>query len=63
MTRDPCTHSGVRYTDRRQFLWQFGGGLGGIALASLLNHEGLLAAPAAGPHGSPHFPAKAKRVV
>src|SRR5215831_4094879 len=59
MTRDPNTHCGIRYTDRRQFLWQFGGGLGGIALASLLNQEGLLAAP----HGMPHFAPKAKRVV
>ncbi len=26
-------------TSRREFLWQFGGGLGGIALASLLAEE------------------------
>ncbi len=40
---------------RREFLWQSGGGLGGIALASLLGeraHGGVL-----------HHPAKAKRVV
>jgi hypothetical protein len=36
--------------DRRQFLWNFGGGLGGIALAQMLS-------------GETHFPAKAKRVV
>ncbi len=36
--------------DRRQFLWNFGGGLGGIALAQLMA-------------GETHFPAKAKRVV
>jgi Protein of unknown function (DUF1501) len=36
--------------DRRQFLWNFGGGLGGIALAQMLQ-------------GETHFPAKAKRVV
>ena len=48
--------------ERRQFLWQMGGGLGGIALASLLGDDGLLAA--AGPRrGVPHHPAKAKRVV
>ncbi|HKI72057.1 MAG TPA: hypothetical protein VKA81_06765, partial [Verrucomicrobiae bacterium] len=29
--------------DRREFLWRFGGGLGGIALAHLLGAEGLLA--------------------
>ena len=35
---------------RRDFLWNFGGGLGGIALARMLS-------------GETHFPAKAKRVV
>jgi len=67
MARDPKTHRPVRSVDRRQFLWHFGGGLGGIALASLLDHDGLLtAAPAnqSGPrHGLPHFPARARRVV
>lgn len=29
--------------DRREFLWRFGGGLGGIALACLLGRQGLLA--------------------
>jgi hypothetical protein len=41
---------------RHDMLWHLGGGLGGIALASLLNRDGLLAA---GPHHAP----KAKRVV
>src|SRR5690349_7796999 len=36
--------------DRRQFLWNFGGGLGGIALAQMMQ-------------GATHFPPKAKRVV
>jgi len=36
--------------DRRQFLWNFGGGLGGIALAQMLQAE-------------TQFPPKAKRVV
>jgi hypothetical protein len=53
--------------DRRQFLWQFGGGLGGIALADLLGRSGLLAdeTPAAreGLHGGLHHRARAKRVV
>ena len=35
---------------RRDFLWNSGGGLGGIALASLMQ-------------AAPHHPAKAKRVV
>src|SRR5438105_10772768 len=60
---------------RREFLWRSGGGLGGIALASLLGSEGLLAA-GAGPADAqsairnpqsvpplPHFPPKANRVV
>src|SRR3989454_2974507 len=63
-----------RLMDRREFLWHFGGGLGGVALAHLLATEGVLgAAPAsaralasAGPQGvlkGLHHPAKAKRVV
>src|ERR1700733_3051411 len=53
--------------DRRAFLWQSGGGLGGIALAALLNGEGLLAAEP-NPQRSlrprpPHFEAKAKRIL
>src|SRR3982750_3046756 len=36
--------------ERRDFLWKFGGGLGGIALAQMLT-------------GETHFPPKAKRVV
>jgi hypothetical protein len=52
--------------DRRSFLWQSGGGLGGIALSYLLGREGLLAA---GPparvdlKGGLHHRARAKRVV
>ncbi len=41
---------------RREWLWQVGGGLGGIALASLLSREGWLAAV-------PHHRPKARRVV
>ncbi len=59
---------GASSFDRREFLWRFGGGLGGIALAHLLGSEGLLAdTPAARPradfNGGLHHPAKAKRVV
>ena len=46
-------------TNRRQFLWNYGGGLGGIALAGLLSESGLLADAPAGLH----HPAKAKRVI
>jgi hypothetical protein len=54
--------------DRREFLWRFGGGLGGIALAHLLGTHGLLA-DTPNPnnrgilHGGVHHPARAKRVV
>src|SRR5437773_2393492 len=49
---------------RREFLWQAGGGLGGIALAYLLGVEGALADGST--NRSPlttHHPARAKRVV
>ena len=66
----PSAYSHDRLTgsplSRRQFLWQSGGGLGGIALAGLLAQEGALGAP---PQASPgvlkvlHHPPKATRVV
>lgn len=40
---------------RREFLWRFGGGLGGIALSQLLLQEGA--------HAALHHPAKAKSVI
>jgi hypothetical protein len=55
--------------DRRSFLWQFGGGLGGLALAHLLGQEGLLAdepgqlAPRPEFNGGLHHLARAQRVV
>lgn len=50
---------------RREFLWQSGGGLGGIALASLLGRDNLLAADSASNPAlrAPHFPPRAKRVI
>ncbi len=45
-----------RPTSRRDFLWRSGGGLGGIALASLLADERAVG-------GVVHHPARAKRVV
>ena len=60
----------ISLPDRRRFLWQSGGGLGGVALAWLLGREGLLAADAAPSgkgrpdlNGGLHHRAKAKRVV
>ena len=52
--------------DRRSFLWQAGGGLGGIALSWLMGQEGLLASgppPRRDLKGGLHHRAKAKRVV
>ena len=48
---------------RREFLWRFGGGLGGIALAHLLASNGLLADTASSVHPSLHHPPRAKYVV
>lgn len=51
---------------RREFLWQSGGGLGGIALACLLGEDNLLAdgVPPANDHnGGMHHRARARRVV
>lgn len=51
---------------RRDFLWQSGGGLGGIALTWLLGKDGLLHAMSAPPgdlNGGLHHRARARRVV
>lgn len=48
--------------DRREFLMSAGGGLGGIALASLLQNDQLLAGPQTSTQ-TLHHPPKAKRVV
>jgi hypothetical protein len=52
---------------RREFLWRFGGGLGGVALAHLLGHHGLLAAAGESSRGvlrdGLHHPARARRVI
>ncbi|MDB6071826.1 MAG: hypothetical protein JWL81_2997, partial [Verrucomicrobiales bacterium] len=49
------------FFSRREFLWNSGGGLGGIALAALLGSgEGVAASPSG---GVLHHPPKAKRVV
>src|SRR4051812_5379265 len=56
--------------NRREFLWQSGGGLGGVALAALLGADGLLAADTGGggasrprPDGGLHHAPRARRVV
>ena len=64
MTRERNVSESLPQASRRDFLWNFGGGLGGIALASMLNNEGLLAGESRRPHTQVlHHPAKAKRVV
>ena len=58
-----------RFRSRREFLFRAGGGFGALALAGLLQRDGLLGAekpkPAAGPFApkAPHFPTKAERVL
>jgi hypothetical protein len=49
--------------NRREFLWQSGGGFGGMAWAALFGAQGLLAGPAVRPDGGLHHKPKAKRVV
>ena len=49
--------------NRRQYLWQSGGGLGGIALTSMLGLDRLEGVGPGPILGQPHHPAKAKRVV
>ena len=58
---NPNSHIGM---SRRDFLWRYGGGLGGIALAHMLDREGLLAhaETTALPDGL-HRPPRAQRVV
>ncbi len=65
---DP-THHPTAHPSRREFLWRCGG-LGGVALASLLGEEGLLAAPFGNRpdgllyrRGGLHHPPKVRRVV
>jgi hypothetical protein len=53
---------GRHLTDRRRFLGNFATGLGGIALASLLAEQELLAADALAPR-KPHFTPRASRVL
>ena len=53
---------------RRELLWHFGGGIGGVALAHLLGREGALAdQETSGPrpewNGGIHHKAKARRVI
>ena len=44
--KDDCKEAEVNQVGRRAFCGQMAGGLGAIALASLLEQDGCLAAPA-----------------
>ncbi|MFM8706505.1 MAG: DUF1501 domain-containing protein, partial [Planctomycetia bacterium] len=60
----PCgRHRGP--IDRRSFLWELGGGLGGVALSALLADEAAAAARAANPLAAKPamFPGRAKAVI
>lgn len=67
MTMHPLCPGSLPVTDlsRRQFLNRFGLGLGGVALAGLLNPARSLAvgAPDAGVLGATHFAPKARRII
>lgn len=54
-----CTGHDKSHLSRRDFLWRYGGGLGGVALADLLRGEGALASAST----APQFAPRAKRVV
>jgi hypothetical protein len=56
----PC-HRQKRSVTRRDFLWELGGGLGGVALAAMLNDAQAATNPLA-PKAA-HHPAKAKAVI
>jgi hypothetical protein len=61
------TWAGQQFVNRRDFLSSFASGVGGIALASLLQDQGLLAASTQPDNPliprRPHFQPKAKRVL
>src|ERR1700716_411478 len=65
MGESPTVPKGRHLLDRRRFLARMSGGMGGVALCTLLADEGLLAGEAEDPLAPrpPHFAAKAKRVV
>ena len=66
----PLTSTSQQPTSRREFLWRFGGGLGGIALTHLLGEQRLLGAVNAAGSAVPgilggklHHPPRARRVI
>jgi hypothetical protein len=64
----PAEAGTTNFFPRREFLWRFGGGLGGIALTHLLGQNGLLAdtaplLPRPDLNGGLHHRAKVKRII
>src|SRR3954453_23913308 len=55
--RTPCGRT------RREFLWQFGGGFAGLALADLIASEARARGEIPAGEKPPHFPARAKHCV
>ena len=56
----PC-HQQKRSVTRRDFLWELGGGLGGVALSAMMNEAQAATNPLAA--RAAHHPAKAKAVI
>jgi len=56
----PCLRQ-KRSVSRRDFLWELGGGLGGVALATMMNNAHAATSPLASKAG--HHPAKARAVI
>ncbi len=66
MNSPPFHHPHLRTAKtRREFIFQAGGGLGGVALAWLMQRDARAAAPASNPLGPKvaHFPPRAKSVI
>jgi hypothetical protein len=59
---NPNCKRAVNLPSRREFLWEIGGGLAGIALASMMAGEAGAETPKGRP-GLPHYAGKAKHVI
>jgi len=55
-------HFNIQPSNRRSFLWNAGGGLGGVAMSQMLAQDSLLAANPEF-NGGLHHPAKVKRII
>lgn len=55
-------HFNIQPSNRRSFLWNAGGGLGGVAMSQMLAQDSLLATNPEF-NGGLHHPAKVKRII